>query len=80
MHVGQHARRGAARSIQPARFEIGVGRVRRAAQRVDDPARRAPEERPGLGLDLGDVRQVGEIADAEAERVDCAVFTSKGAG
>ena len=48
-----------------------------AAQGVDDPESRPSSMRPGLVGDVGDVRQVGEAADAEAQRVDGAVVAPR---
>ena len=67
------ARRGAGDPVEAPR-EVGVGRVRLAAQRVEDPgveARRAPA-RPSSGI-AETSGQVGEVVDAEAERLDAAV-------
>ncbi|MPL94872.1 hypothetical protein SDC9_41031 [bioreactor metagenome] len=75
MHVGQHPR-GRARPRDPfeRKGKVGMGRVRRAAQRVKHPAVEPLEVAPGRLGDGADVGQIGQPADAEAERVDIAML------
>ncbi|OIQ73337.1 hypothetical protein GALL_450290 [mine drainage metagenome] len=49
---------------------MGVGRVRLAAQRVEDPDVEVGEVVPRLGVDLDHVGQVGEVGHTESQRVD----------
>ena len=74
MHVGQHpvARPGAGDPGE-RRVEMGVGRVRLAAEGIDDPGVEPGEVGPGRRRGCRSVRQVGEVVDAEAERVDAPV-------
>ena len=54
--------------------EIEMARMRRLAQRVDDPDVEAGQRRDAFGRQALDVGGIGHVAEAEAERGDVAVL------
>ena len=51
-----------------------MARVRRVAQRIDDPQIEPGERRHAVGRQLDQVARIRDIAEAEAERLDVAVI------
>ncbi len=59
-------------------IEMEMARMRRSAQRVDDPDVQAGQCRNAVGRQAFDISGIGDIAKAEPERGDVAVILQDG--
>src|SRR5436853_5512064 len=70
VHMRQHRSAGAQPLDPPEHLpEIGMRRVRLAAQAIDDPQFDAGERRERLLVELDDIGRIADRADAEPERL-----------
>src|SRR4051794_25251905 len=78
MHVGDH---GALRleALDPGQriVDAEMAGMRRIAQSVDDPEIEILQRRPALFRNIADIRRIGGVANAVAERGDVAVLHDK---
>ncbi len=79
MQIGQNgaARLGASDPFQ-GQFHVGVGRMRRPAQGVDDPDVEIGQGRPALFRKADGVGRVGHLPEPIADRADLAVIDVEG--